>query len=225
MVGRTRRDAAARPPGAALPLARPVEFVPAGSLRALRAAAAGCRACPLWKPATQTVFGRGPARARAMLIGEQPGNAEDIEGVPFVGPAGQLLDRALAEAGLARSELYLTNVVKHFKFEPRGKARLHKRANASEQAACRPWLAAELARVRPALLLCLGAMAAQSVLGADFRLTRERGRWFEVGNGQRALATWHPSAILRARDADRRRAYAELVADLGSLAAALETAG
>jgi DNA polymerase len=156
-----------------------------------------------------------------MLIGEQPGAQEDLAGRPFVGPAGQLLERALSEAGLSRRELYLTNAVKHFKFEQRGKARLHKRASAGEQAACRPWLAAELARVRPPWLVCLGAMAAQAVLGADFRLTRERGRWFEVGRGQRALATWHPSAILRATEADRRRAYSQLVADLGLLALAL----
>jgi uracil-DNA glycosylase family protein len=216
-----KQAAIATSPGAGLPLARPVDFVPAGSLRALREAAAGCRACPLWRPATQTVFGRGPARARAMLLGEQPGNQEDLTGRPFVGPAGQLLDRALAEAGVDRRELFLTNTVKHFKFEARGKARLHKRANASEQAACRPWLAAELARVRPPLLVCLGAMAAQAVLGTGFRLTRERGRWFEVGDAQRALATWHPSAILRARELDRRRAYAQLVADLDLLARAL----
>jgi DNA polymerase len=209
----------------ALPLAKPVEFVPAGSLSALRAAAAGCRACPLWRPATQTVFGRGPARARAMLIGEQPGAQEDLRGLPFVGPAGQLLDKALAEAGLSRRALYLTNAVKHFKFERRGKARLHKRASAGEQAACRPWLAAELARVRPEFLLCLGAMSAQAVLGSDFRISRERGRWFEVGQGQRALASWHPSAILRAPDEARRRAYAELVADLALLAAALSAGG
>ena len=222
MTRRAGKEAAAMaPPGAGLPLARPVEFVPAGSLKALREAAAGCRACPLWRPATQTVFGRGPARARAILIGEQPGSQEDLEGRPFVGPSGQLLDRALAEAGVERGGLYLTSAVKHFKFEPRGKARLHKRANASEQAACRPWLAGELARLRPPFVVCLGAMAAQAVLGADFRLTRERGRWFEVGRGQRALATWHPSAVLRAREADRRRAYAQLVADLGMLALAL----
>ena len=205
----------------ALPLAKPVDFVPDGSLRALRAAAAGCRACPLWRPATQTVFGRGAARAPAMLVGEQPGAQEDLQGQPFVGPAGQLLERALSEAGLERRRLYLTNAVKHFKFERRGKARLHKRASAAEQAACRPWLAAELARVRPPLIVCLGAMAAQAVLGAGFRLTRERGRWFEVGADQRALATWHPSAILRAPGERRRRAMAELVADLRLLAAAL----
>jgi uracil-DNA glycosylase family protein len=215
------KKAIAAPPGAGLPLAKPVAFVPVGSLAALRESAAGCRACPLWRPATQTVFGRGPVRAKAMLIGEQPGAQEDLAGLPFVGPAGKLLDRALAEAGVSRRELYLTNAVKHFKFEPRGKARLHKRANASEQAACRPWLAAELARVKPPLLVCLGAMAAQAVLGGDFRLTRERGRWFEVGTDQRALATWHPSAILRAREGDRERAYAELVADLEALGSAL----
>jgi DNA polymerase len=167
------------------------------------------------------VFGEGPARARAMLIGEQPGNHEDLSGRPFVGPAGALLDRALAEAGLARESLYLTNTVKHFKFERSGKVRLHKRANASEQAACRPWLAAELDRVRPPLLLCLGAMAAQAVFGASFRITRERGRWIEVAAGQRALATWHPSAVLRARPADRDRLRGDLVADLRSLAIAL----
>jgi DNA polymerase len=157
-----------------------------------------------------------------MLIGEQPGAQEDLAGKPFVGPAGELLDRALAEAGLSRPALYLTNAVKHFKYELRGKVRLHKKANASEQAACRPWLAAELDRVRPSHIVCLGATAAQAVFGADFRVTRERGRWIEVGAAQRALATWHPSAILRAPDPARRRAaYAELVADLALLAAAL----
>ena len=223
---RRPRGAAAPPPGAALPsrlpLAKPVAAVPVGALRTLRTAAAGCRACDLWRLGTQTVFGVGPAGATAMLVGEQPGDSEDLAGKPFVGPAGRLLDRALAEAGLDRRALYLTNVVKHFKFEPRGKARLHKKANAAEQAACRPWLAAELDRVRPRFVVCLGAMAAQTILGADFRVTRERGRWIEVGVGQCALATWHPSAILRAPDpAARASAYAELVADLGRLRAAL----
>jgi uracil-DNA glycosylase family protein len=198
-----------------------VAVVPGGALPTLRRKARACRACPLWKPATQTVFGEGPADAVAMLIGEQPGNAEDLDGRPFVGPAGALLDQALADAGLERGTLYLTNAVKHFKFEPRGKVRLHKRANAAEQAACRPWLAAELDRVQPRLLVCLGAMAAQSVFGADFRVTRERGRWIELGAGRRGLATWHPSAVLRARDADRARLRAELLADLRALAAAL----
>jgi DNA polymerase len=202
-----------------IPLAKPVATIPAGALSTLRREARACRACPLWKSATQTVFGEGPRDARAMLIGEQPGNAEDLAGHPFVGPAGALLDRALVEAGLERDALYLTNTVKHFKFEPRGKVRLHKRASAAEQAACRPWLAAELARVRPALLVCLGAMAAQTVFGAAFRLTHERGRWFALGDGVRGLATWHPSAVLRARPADRPRLYAELAADLAQLAA------
>src|SRR5688500_3150474 len=194
-----------RAPPPPLPLAKPVAIVPTGALTTLRRKARACRACPLWKPATQTVFGEGPVDAVAMLIGEQPGNAEDLAGRPFVGPAGALLDQALAEAGLERATLYLTNTVKHFKFEPRGKVRLHKRANAAEQAACRPWLAAELDRLQPRLLVCLGAMAAQAVFGASFRVTRERGRWIELGAGRRGLATWHPSAVLRARDADRAR--------------------
>jgi uracil-DNA glycosylase len=206
---------------AALPLAKPVEVVPAGALSTLRRLSRACRACPLWRSATQTVFGEGPARAAAMLIGEQPGSHEDLAGRPFVGPAGALLDRALAEAGLDRDALYLTNTVKHFKFERSGKVRIHKRANAAEQAACRPWLAAELDRVRPTRILCLGAMAAQTVFGAAFRITRDRGRWVELGAGRRGLATWHPSAVLRARDADRARLQAELVADLRLLAAAL----
>jgi uracil-DNA glycosylase family protein len=208
-------------PTVAIPLARPVDHVPKGALSTLRKQARDCRACPLWRPATQTVFGEGPARAAAMLIGEQPGDQEDRQGRPFVGPAGALLDRALAEAGLDRDALYLTNTVKHFKFERSGKVRLHKRANASEQAACRPWLAAELDRVRPHRIVCLGAMAAQAVFGASFRITRERGRWIDLGAGREGLATWHPSAVLRARDVDRERARGELVADLRMLAVAL----
>lgn len=204
------------------PFAKPVEFVPPGSMAVLRAAAAECRACPLWRTATQTVFGRGPARARAVLVGEQPGTHEDLAGAPFVGPAGQLLDTLLAEAGIARAGLYLTNTVKHFKYEQRGKVRLHKRANASEQAACRPWLAAELSRIRPAVVVALGAMAAQTLMGASFRVSRERGRWFDVPAGYRALATWHPSAVLRMRGEDRTRARAELAADLASVAQALD---
>jgi DNA polymerase len=208
-------------PALPLPLAKPVDAVPRGALSTLRRQARACRACPLWRPATQTVFGEGALHARAMLIGEQPGNHEDLEGRPFVGPAGALLDRALEEAGLDRGALYLTNTVKHFKFERSGKVRLHKRANASEQAACRPWLAAELDRVRPTRILCLGAMAAQTVFGASFRITRERGRWIELGADRRGLATWHPSAVLRAREGDRVRMREELVADLRLLAAGL----
>jgi DNA polymerase len=213
-----------RRPPPPVPLAKPVATIPAGTLVALERAARACRACPLWRPATQTVFGEGPRDALAMLVGEQPGNAEDLAGRPFVGPAGALLDRALAEAGLERDALYLTNTVKHFKFAPRGKVRLHKRATAAEQAACRPWLAAELARIRPRWIVCLGAMAAQTVFGATFRLTRERGRWIELDGGVRALATWHPSAVLRARDADRERMRSELARDLRSLARALGAA-
>ena len=201
-----------RPP--AVPLAKAVDVVPEGSLAALRREAEDCRRCPLWRPATQTVFGAGPARAPVMLIGEQPGSQEDLEGRPFVGPAGELLRNALREAGLDPGALYLTNAVKHFKFEPRGKRRLHKRANASEQAACRPWLAAELDRVRPRVIVALGAMAAQSLFGSGFRLTRELGTWHEVVPGVHALASWHPSAILRMRNPERDEARARLVQDL-----------
>ncbi|MGN6192453.1 MAG: UdgX family uracil-DNA binding protein [Rhodanobacteraceae bacterium] len=201
----------------AVPLAKPVSEIPGGSIAALKRKARGCRACPLWKPATQTVFGTGPANAEIMLIGEQPGLREDIEGEPFVGPAGQMLDRALAEAGLDRGMLFLTNTVKHFKYEQRGTAKLHKRANASEQAACRMWLAAELARVRPKIVVALGAMAAQTLFGNTFRLTRERGEWRVLGEHAVGMATWHPSAILRGRE--RKDAmYRQLVADLRSVA-------
>lgn len=205
-------------------LAKPADKVPAGSLRTLRRLALECRACPLWRNATHTVFGKGPAHAPAMLIGEQPGAQEDLAGEPFVGPAGQLLDRAMAEAGLDRQALYLTNAVKHFKYETRGKARLHKRANAAEQAACRQWLAAELARVRPRLIVGLGAMAAQTMFGNAFRISTEHGQWHDMGPHSRGLATWHPSAVLRTPNEERRRtAYTELVADLREVAVALAT--
>lgn len=205
-----------------VPLAKPVDDVPDGTLPTLRRKARDCHACPLWRYGTQTVFGQGPAAARVMLIGEQPGLQEDREGVPFVGPAGQLLDRALGEAGLDRSTLYLTNTVKHFKYETRGTARLHKRANAAEQAACRMWLAAELLRVRPELVVGLGAMAAQTMFGNAFRITRERGAWHPLGEGMQGLATWHPSAVLRMPEEEKRHAaFAELVADLRSVADAL----
>ena len=205
-----------------LPLAKPVAEIPTGALAALRRKAKGCRACPLWRNATQTVFGEGPATAAAMLIGEQPGQQEDQSGTPFVGPAGHLLDRALEEAGLDRRTLYLTNTVKHFKYETRGNAKLHKRANASEQAACRMWLAAELLRVQPRVVIGLGAMAAQTLFGNGFRITRQRGEWRELGQGVRGMATWHPSAVLRMPRPDRRhQAYAELVADLRDVVAVL----
>lgn len=200
-----------------VPLAKPVFEIPGGSIATLKRKARDCHACPLWKPATQTVFGDGPADAEIMLIGEQPGQHEDIEGEPFVGPAGQMLDRALTEAGLERDTLFLTNTVKHFKYEQRGKAKLHKRANAAEQAACRMWLAAELARVRPKIVIALGAMAAQTLFGNAFRLTHERGEWRALSEHAIGMATWHPSAILRGRD--RRDAmYRQLVEDLRSVA-------
>jgi DNA polymerase len=206
-----------QPPEPFIPLAKPVSEIPGGSIAGLRRKARECRACPLWKPATQTVFGEGPPDAEIMLIGEQPGLHEDREGEPFVGPAGQMLDRALAEAGLDRGTLFLTNTVKHFKYEQRGTAKLHKRANAAEQAACRMWLAAELARVRPKIVVALGAMAAQTLFGNAFRLTRARGEWRGLGGHAVGMATWHPSAILRGRD--RKDAmYRQLVADLRSVA-------
>lgn len=207
------------PDRAAIPvLAKPVEEVPTGSLRTLREQARECRRCPLWRYGTQTVFGSGSARGGLMLIGEQPGTHEDLEGVPFVGPAGRLLREVLLEVGLDPRRLYMTNTVKHFKFEQRGKVRLHKRANAAEQAACRPWLAAELARVRPRVVVGLGAMAAQTLFGNGFRLTRERGEWRDLGADSHALATWHPSAILRMRGEDRDAARAQLQADLQAAA-------
>jgi uracil-DNA glycosylase len=208
-----------------VPLAKPVEAVPTGSLAALRREAAACRRCPLWRCGTRTVFGVGRARARIMLVGEQPGDREDRAGIPFVGPAGALLDEALAAAGLDRDALYLTNTVKHFKFERSGKVRLHKRANAAEQAACRPWLAAELLRVKPEIVVALGAMAAQTLLGAAFRITAGRGRWTPLVDGRPALATWHPAAVLRARPPDRERTRAQFFADLAAVAARLDARG
>ena len=169
------------------------------SLEKLGAAAAGCRACPLWKRGTQTVFGEGPRQAALMFVGEQPGNAEDLQGRPFVGPAGQLLDRALTEAGIDRGEVYVTNVVKHFKWEPRGKKRIHKKPNSREIAACRPWLDAELALVKPKVLVCLGASAAQALLGREFRVSRQRGEMVASSLAPHVTATIHPSSILRAR--------------------------
>lgn len=203
-------------PQPSVPLAKPVADIPEGSLATLRRDARVCRACPLWEKATQTVFGSGPGHAEVMLIGEQPGLYEDQEGLPFVGPAGRILDRALASAGLDRGSLYLTNTVKHFKYEQRGTAKLHKRANAAEQAACRMWLAAEIARVRPRKLVALGAMAAQTVCGNGFRITRDRGVWHRLDAHTEAMATWHPSAILRARDRSDAM-FEQLVRDLRTI--------
>ena len=183
-------------------------------VQALREAAAGCRACPLWRRGTQTVFGAGAARAPVMLIGEQPGDREDREGLPFVGPAGHLLDRALAEAGIEPRRTYRTNVVKHFKWKPRGKRRIHQTPSKLEVDACRPWLDAELERVRPSVVGILGATAAKSLLGSGFRVTKQRGELLSVDFAPAAVATLHPSAILRADDEEREQAFADLVADL-----------
>ena len=178
----------------------------------LRASAAGCRQCDLYKRATQTVFGEGPPHARLVMIGEQPGDHEDKEGHPFVGPAGHLLDRALDEAGIDRTEVYLTNAVKHFKWKPSGKVRVHQRPNAAEIAACRNWWESEIEAIKPEVLCCLGAIAAQAVLGRSFRVTKSRGQFFSLPSGIEAIATIHPSAVLRSDD--RAAALAGLVHDL-----------
>jgi DNA polymerase len=188
------------------------------SLSALRAAAAGCKACDLWKTGTQTVFGEGARKSEVMLVGEQPGDAEDREGRPFVGPAGKLLDRALEEAGIDRRLAYVTNVVKHFKWQARGKRRIHQKPNWAEMTACRPWLEAELSVVKPSVLVCLGATAAQALLGRDFRVTRQRGQLVDSPLAPHVLATVHPSAILRADEEEREAEFEALVADLRKVA-------
>jgi len=193
------------------------------SLSALRAAAADCKACDLWKRATQTVFGAGEKRAALLFVGEQPGNDEDLQGKPFVGPAGQLLDRALIDAGIDRSQAYVTNVVKHFKWEQRGKRRLHKKPNSLEISACLPWLEKEIALVKPDLVIALGATAAQALLGSSVRVLKDRGQVLESKFAHQVLVTVHPSSILRAPDeAARDREYRQFVRDLskvGNLAA------
>ena len=170
------------------------------SLKAFRDAAADCKACDLWKRGTQTVFGAGPRRAEVLFVGEQPGNEEDLSGEPFVGPAGRLLNDALTAAGIDREQIYVTNVVKHFKWEPRGKRRIHKKPNAGEVAACRPWLEAELSLIKPKVIVCLGATAAQALLGPKFRVSKQRGQFIESALAPYILATVHPSSILRAPD-------------------------
>src|SRR6266850_6757045 len=199
-------------------------FMPARkSLPALRAAAAGCRGCDLYKRGTQTVFGEGSAHAKVLMLGEQPGHEEDLAGRPFVGPAGKLLDRALAEAGIDRGDVYVTNVVKHFKWEPRGKRRIHAKPNQAEIGACLPWLQAELDVIKPEAVVCLGATAAQALLGPRFRVTKERGRWVNAPWAERVLATVHPSAILRAPDEEtRHREFDLFVADLARVRAAFK---
>lgn len=189
------------------------------SIATLRREARACRACPLWRHATQTVFGEGPPRARIMLIGEQAGDREDLEGVPFVGPAGRVLDQGLADAGLDRAALYITNVIKHFKFEQRGKRRLHKRANAAEVGACvGTWLDRELESVAPHYVVCLGALAARVIFGTTFQLQRQRGTWLRGAGGRWCLATVHPSFVLRARiGGGYDAAYRAFVADLAKV--------
>jgi uracil-DNA glycosylase len=190
------------------------------TLSSVRAVAAGCKACHLYKRATQTVFGEGQRRAAIMLVGEQPGDAEDLAGRPFVGPAGRLLDRALQDAGIDRRTVYLTNVVKHFKWEPRGKRRIHARPNTAEIAACRPWLETEIALVKPRVLVALGATAAQALLGKAFKVSRQRGKIVESPLAPLVTATVHPSSILRAPDEKaRREEMRHFVADLKKVAA------
>jgi uracil-DNA glycosylase len=203
------------PPGAA-------PFVPAGAdLAGLRQAATRCTGCDLYRHASQMVFGQGPADARIALVGEQPGDQEDLRGAPFVGPAGEVLDRALAEVGLARERLYVTNAVKHFKFVERGKRRIHQTPRVSELAACRPWLEAELAVIQPGIVVCLGATAARVVLGPGFRLMRERGRFIATRWAPQTIATLHPSAVLRGEDeAAQDRLYQFLLEDLRTVARA-----
>ena len=200
------------------------ELIPEGAtLEQLRSLAAGCQACGLYRNATQTVFGDGNVGARVMLVGEQPGDREDLDGEPFVGPAGALLDRALARAGIDRQQAYVTNVVKHFKWRPAGKRRLHQKPNAEEIQACRPWLENEIAVVGPAVVVCLGATAAQALLGSGFRVTRQRGQFVPWSGGPQVLATVHPSSILRAQDEEARHHEMEaFVADLAVVARALD---
>jgi DNA polymerase len=193
------------------------------TLPGLRDAAAGCQACDLHKTGTQTVFGEGAEHAKVMFIGEQPGDREDIEGKPFVGPAGRLLDEALQEAGIDRTRVYITNVVKHFKWKPQGKRRLHQKPNAAEISACRPWLNAEISVVKPAVVVLLGATAAQALLGRDFRVSLQRGQFIERPGLPLMMATVHPSSILRAPDDESREIEMEaFIRDLKRLAARLK---
>ncbi|MGH7277207.1 MAG: UdgX family uracil-DNA binding protein [Candidatus Rokuibacteriota bacterium] len=212
--------ARARPDGTATPLVPPRPTLPT-----LRDAAAGCRACELWQRGTQTVFGEGARHAAVMFVGEQPGSDEDLSGKPFVGPAGRLLDTALGEAGVDRGTAYVTNAVKHFKWEPKGKRRIHAKPSAGEIAACNPWLQAEIEVVKPRVIVCLGATAAQALLGRQFRVSRQRGEWVLSPLAPRVMATVHPSSILRAPDEETRRVEMQrFVEDLRKVAAALTAA-
>ncbi len=197
---------------------------PRPTLEKLRASACQCKACDLWLRGTQTVFGEGARHAKVMFIGEQPGDKEDLEGKPFVGPAGGLLDEALAEAGIDRRQTYVTNAVKHFKWEPRGKRRIHKKPNSIEISACRAWLDAEIEVIKPKVIVCLGATAAQSLLGRGFRVTKQRGRIMSFGDDIQIAATVHPSSILRAPDAESRHREMQLfIADLRVIAKFVHT--
>jgi uracil-DNA glycosylase len=187
-------------------------------LDGLREEAADCKACDLWKTGTQTVFGEGAPDAEVMFVGEQPGDREDIDGRPFVGPAGRLLDTALERAGIDRDRVYITNVVKHFKWRPRGKRRIHQKPNIEEIKACRPWLEGELAAVRPKVLVCLGATAAQALLGREFRVSRQRGEFIDSPLADRVTATVHPSSILRGDPDEREAALDDFVKDLKGVA-------
>src|SRR5204863_9570271 len=202
---------------------RPAPVPATNSLAKVAAAAKECTACPLYKKATQTVFGEGPKHATMLMIGEQPGDYEDVAGKPFVGPAGKILDRALAEAGINRDEVYVTNAVKHFKWEPRGKRRIHQKPNSREMAACRPWMEAEMRLVKPKMVICLGSTAGQAFFGPSFRVTRERGKLLSSKLAPKVVATVHPSSLLRQPDeVSRDREYAHFVVDLK---AALKAAG
>lgn len=195
---------------------------PHPTLHSLQKAAKGCQACDLWQGGTQTVFGEGETNAKVIFVGEQPGDNEDMEGKPFVGPAGGLLDKALVEAGIDRTKVYVTNAVKHFKWEPRGKRRIHKKPNAVEIAACRPWLEAEIAVLKPKVVVCLGATAAQALLGRDFRVTQHRGEFVNSPLAPYVMATVHPSSILRAPDDEtRHEEMRRFVTDLKKLARVL----
>lgn len=210
-------DRPAQPPQRRIPTTAVGQPAPApgtaAPLQMLAREAAGCRRCPLWEPATRTVFGEGPADARLMIVGEQPGDQEDLRGRPFVGPAGQLLERALGELGIDRASLYMTNAVKHFRYERRGKRRVHSRPDASHVRACRPWLMEEIAQLRPKVILCLGATAAASVFGRAFSLSRDRGTWLSLEDGTRGFATVHPSWVLRQGDGSEGEAAYRLFTD------------
>ncbi len=205
------------------PVSTAAPLVPAKpNLPKLRDSAATCRACDLWKRGTQTVFGEGSSHAKVMFVGEQPGDREDLAGRPFVGPAGWLLDKCLAEAGIDRNQVYVTNVVKHFKWEPRGKRRIHKKPNSLEIAACRPWLDAEIAVTKPQVIVCLGATAAQALLGKTFKVTQHRGEFVASELAPYVTATVHPSSILRAPDDDtRHQKMRRFVEDLKQVAEVL----